>query len=257
MANKKYRIRLTIEEQQELKTLVSRGRTAAYKQTHARILLMSDESRQDGGMRDADISGALGIGVSIVERVRRRCVEEGSSRQPHTSAVTEPHLYEVVGPHVVLPLRPQAYTGAVIEPQPSSLWLLRWHLQPFPSLYPLDPLVVHIPATMPQKGGDPPVAVPAELTGQLHDLLGQRLLISLRACECFEVPLWLSVMLVMGVRPLGVDRVESQLREAGLRESIGYIPGRIPSRSPGLPLLCLLTPSTPNAEGCAPRRQGA
>ena len=80
MANKKYRIRLTIEEQQELKTLVSRGRTAAYKQTHARILLMSDESRQDGGMRNADISGALGIGVSMVERVRRRCVEEGSSR---------------------------------------------------------------------------------------------------------------------------------------------------------------------------------
>ena len=81
--------------------------------------------------------------------------------------------------------------------------------------------------------------------------------VALRACEYFEVPLWLSVMLVMGVRALGVDRVESQLREAGLRESIGYIPGRIPSRSPGLPLLCPLTPSTPNAEGCAPRRQGA
>ena len=81
MANKKYRVRLTTHEQQELKALVSRGRTAAYKQTHARILLMSDESRHDGGhdwgMRDADISSALGIGVSTVERVRRRCVEEG------------------------------------------------------------------------------------------------------------------------------------------------------------------------------------
>ena len=41
MANKKYRIRLTTEEQQELKTLVSRGRTVAYKQTHAGIVLMS------------------------------------------------------------------------------------------------------------------------------------------------------------------------------------------------------------------------
>ena len=77
MANKKYRIRLTTDEQQELQALVSRGRTAAYRQTHARILLMSDESRQDGGMKDIDISGALGIGVSMVERVRRRCVEEG------------------------------------------------------------------------------------------------------------------------------------------------------------------------------------
>ena len=48
---KKYRIRLTTDEQQELKALVSRGRTVAYKQTHARILLMSDEAREDGGMK--------------------------------------------------------------------------------------------------------------------------------------------------------------------------------------------------------------
>ena len=33
----KYRIELTTEEQQELKALVSKGRAAAYKQTHARI----------------------------------------------------------------------------------------------------------------------------------------------------------------------------------------------------------------------------
>ena len=77
MPAKKYRIRLTTDEQQELKALVSRGRTVAYKQTHARILLMSDEAREDGGMKDADISGALGVGLSMVERVRRRCVEEG------------------------------------------------------------------------------------------------------------------------------------------------------------------------------------
>ncbi len=37
---KKYRIELTTEEQQELKALVSKGRAAAYKQTHARILLL-------------------------------------------------------------------------------------------------------------------------------------------------------------------------------------------------------------------------
>ena len=61
MPTKKYRIRLTTDEQQELKALVSRGRTVAYKQTHARILLMSDEAREDGGMKDADISGALGV----------------------------------------------------------------------------------------------------------------------------------------------------------------------------------------------------
>ena len=77
MPTKKYRIRLTADEQQELKALVSRGQAAAYKQTHARILLMSDEAREDGGMKDADITGALGVGQSTVERIRKRCVEEG------------------------------------------------------------------------------------------------------------------------------------------------------------------------------------
>ena len=77
MSTKKYRIRLTTDEQQELNALVSRGRAAAYKQTHARILLMSDESRSDGGMKDADITSALGVGQSTVERIRKRCVEEG------------------------------------------------------------------------------------------------------------------------------------------------------------------------------------
>ena len=63
MSTKKYRIRLTTDEQQELNALVSRGRAAAYKQTHARILLMSDESRSDGGMKDADITSALRCGT--------------------------------------------------------------------------------------------------------------------------------------------------------------------------------------------------
>ncbi len=77
MPIKKYRIRLTTGEQQELKGVASRGRTAAYKQTHARILLMSDESRPDGGMTDAAITVALGVGQSTIERTRKRCVEEG------------------------------------------------------------------------------------------------------------------------------------------------------------------------------------
>ena len=49
MPAKKYRIKLTTEEQQELKALVSRGRVAAYKQTRvttrARILLLLRQPR--------------------------------------------------------------------------------------------------------------------------------------------------------------------------------------------------------------------
>ena len=77
MSVKKYRVKLTTEERQELKTLVSRGRAAAYKQTHGRILLLSDEAHVDGAMKDEDIARVLQIGRATVERVRRRCVEEG------------------------------------------------------------------------------------------------------------------------------------------------------------------------------------
>ena len=77
MPAKKYRVRLSEEERQEIKGLVSRGRTAAYRQTHARILLLSDEVQGNGAMRDEDIARSLQIGSATVERVRRRCVEEG------------------------------------------------------------------------------------------------------------------------------------------------------------------------------------
>ena len=74
---KKYRVRLGVEEQEELKALVSRGRAAAYKQTHARILLLSDENQDEGPMLDQEIARVLKVGTATVERVRRRCVEEG------------------------------------------------------------------------------------------------------------------------------------------------------------------------------------
>ena len=80
MPAKKYRVKLSTEEQQELKGLVSRGRAAAYKQTHARILLLSDESQEGGAMKDEEIARALKVGNATVGRVRRCCVEEGLER---------------------------------------------------------------------------------------------------------------------------------------------------------------------------------
>ena len=77
MPAKKYRVKLSAEEQEELKGLVSRGRAAAYKQTHARILLLVDEAQEGGAMKDQDIARALKVGTATVERVRRRCLEQG------------------------------------------------------------------------------------------------------------------------------------------------------------------------------------
>ena len=80
MSAKKYRVKLSMEEQQELKRLVSQGTVAAYKQTHARILLLSDENQAEGSMKDVEIARSLKVGTATVERVRRRCVEEGLER---------------------------------------------------------------------------------------------------------------------------------------------------------------------------------
>ena len=93
---KRYRVKLSAEERQELKTLVSRGRAAAYKQTHGRILLLSDEAHADGAMKDEDIARVLQIGRATVERVRRRCVEEGSGAGLGAQGATEPEA-EAVG----------------------------------------------------------------------------------------------------------------------------------------------------------------
>ena len=81
MPAKRYRVRLSVEEQQKLKGLVSRGRAAAYKQTHARIMLLSDESQECGAMKDEEIARALRVGDATVGRVRRRCVRR-EWRQP-------------------------------------------------------------------------------------------------------------------------------------------------------------------------------
>ena len=46
---------------------MSKGRAAAYKQTHARILMLSDENQDDGPMKDEEIARALKVGTATVE----------------------------------------------------------------------------------------------------------------------------------------------------------------------------------------------
>lgn len=77
MPAKIYRVTLTAEEHRQLSALVNKGKGAARRLTHARILLLTDESQEEGGWKDADIAQALGIHARTVERIRERCVEEG------------------------------------------------------------------------------------------------------------------------------------------------------------------------------------
>jgi hypothetical protein len=72
----KYRVSLTPDERAALEHLVSAGKAAARKLTHARILLLSDTT--PGGARpDEQIVAALGVGLCTIGRVRKRLVTEG------------------------------------------------------------------------------------------------------------------------------------------------------------------------------------
>jgi hypothetical protein len=73
--NKKYLVRLTEEEHQQLKALVSKGKAAAYKIKHANILLMADAATQANG--DEHIAKALSVHPNTVRGVRQRFVEHG------------------------------------------------------------------------------------------------------------------------------------------------------------------------------------
>lgn len=55
--------------------LTTTGIAAAYKINQARILLKADINQEGGGWKDAQISMALDISVSTIERVRQRFVE--------------------------------------------------------------------------------------------------------------------------------------------------------------------------------------
>jgi transposase len=77
MPSKKYIVALTESERMELETLTKKGKIAAYKMNHARILLLSDVNQEGGGWIDRKISEALNVGQATIERVRQRCVEEG------------------------------------------------------------------------------------------------------------------------------------------------------------------------------------
>lgn len=74
---KRYHVTLTPEERCELGQMISAGKAAARKLTHARILLKADEAEGGPGWSDPEIAEALDVGLSTVWRLRQRFVEEG------------------------------------------------------------------------------------------------------------------------------------------------------------------------------------
>jgi transposase len=97
MPAKLYRVKLTEVEQHELKALINKGRIAARKQTHARILLQCDESGENPGKKDRDIAEALNISARSIERVRQRFVEEGLESALNPKVAERSHVKKLDG----------------------------------------------------------------------------------------------------------------------------------------------------------------
>lgn len=72
MANKKYIVKLSPEERDELQAMISSGKHSAKKILRGRVLLKTDDS-----WPDRKIAEALEIHVITIERMRQQFVEEG------------------------------------------------------------------------------------------------------------------------------------------------------------------------------------
>ena len=97
VAVKKYVVRLSAEERQQLEVLIRKGKGPARRLLKARILLKADVSEAGPGWSDSKIIAALDTSASMVYRVRKQLVEEGfeaalSRKQRATPAV--PRIFD-------------------------------------------------------------------------------------------------------------------------------------------------------------------
>jgi transposase len=90
---KKYIVRLSDEERQQLSEIIKKGKSAAHKIRHANMLLKADE---DGpSWTDEIIAKAFSVHVTTVKNVRERLVETGLEaaldrrKQDHPSRQTK------------------------------------------------------------------------------------------------------------------------------------------------------------------------
>ena len=77
IAVKKYVVRLSAEEREQLQALIRKGKSPAKRLLKARILLKADISEAGEGWSDRAIIKALETSASMIYRVRKQLVEEG------------------------------------------------------------------------------------------------------------------------------------------------------------------------------------
>ena len=77
MAKKKYHVKLSEAQRNELEKLTSSGTIRVRKYKRASVLLLADEAHKEGCKSDAEIVKQADISLATVGRIRRRFAEEG------------------------------------------------------------------------------------------------------------------------------------------------------------------------------------
>ena len=102
---KKYIIKLSPDERDTLKKIITSGRGPARMFTRARILLKADQGDHGPNWLDEQISDALDVTVQTIERIRKQFVEEGFdavlSRRQYTQKVSRKKIDGNVEAHLI------------------------------------------------------------------------------------------------------------------------------------------------------------
>ena len=77
MPKKKWIVELDESERDELLAMINKGKAAAWKIKRAHILLKADAGKSGPGWKDQQIVEAFETSRTMVERVRRKLVEDG------------------------------------------------------------------------------------------------------------------------------------------------------------------------------------
>lgn len=73
----KHRVQLSAEEREELRSVVRKGKAAAYKRLNAQMLLQADEAAGSPAWKDKDIAETFEVSIRTVERLRERLCSRG------------------------------------------------------------------------------------------------------------------------------------------------------------------------------------
>jgi transposase len=97
IAVKKYVVKLSAEEREQLDSLIRTGKHPAQKLMKARILLKADAGEAGEALSDSQIAAALNTSLATIARTRQQLVEEGVGSvltRKHSPASARPRIFD-------------------------------------------------------------------------------------------------------------------------------------------------------------------